>query len=386
MMRAKKELFFIDKKQIVIFVIFSIILVIKIKLGRLGDLSHIETYRRTIKRKKEELRQLRNSKATIVGKVPSHKKKILSAKATIGRTKSTATMNSKYKEIEREEKRLADFDKKIAGFDKKIAQVEGDIISKEKKLSSEIEREQKKREAAEKKRLSENERLMKEVSGTLDKHGEMHQETSRVLNELQNLPEEITVLFMASNPLDAPQLRLDVEARAIQEMIRKSNHRDSVSFETRWATRALDVIQAINEENPTIIHFSGHGSEDDEIVFQDNQGNAKLVSKEAIVQTMMSTSDEIKLVFFNTCFSFGQAQAMVQRVDAAIGMTTTIGDEAAKVFAAQFYSAIGFGFSLKKAFEQGKAALMLEGIPEEDTPELYVKDGLNPDELIIVKP
>lgn len=131
-------------------------------------------------------------------------------------------------------------------------------------------------------------------------------------------------------------------------MIRKSKHRDAVSFETRWATRALDVIQAINEKNPTIIHFSGHGSEDDEIVFQDNQGNAKLVSKEAIVQTMMSTSDEIKLVFFNTCFSYGQAQTMVQHVDAAIGMTTTIGDDAARVFAAQFYSAIGFGLSLKK--------------------------------------
>src|SRR5699024_9092231 len=154
----------------------------------------------------------------------------------------------------------------------------------------------------------------------------------------------------------------------------------------RWAIRALDVIQAINEGNPTIIHFSGHGSEGDEIVFQDNQGNVKLVSKEAIVQTMMSTSDEIKLAFFNTCFSYGQAQAVVQHVDAAIGMTTTIGDEAARVFAAQFYSAIGFGYSVKKAFEQGKAALMLEGIPEKDTPELYVKDGLNADELIIVKP
>ncbi|MCA1066364.1 CHAT domain-containing protein [Rossellomorea sp. AcN35-11] len=136
----------------------------------------------------------------------------------------------------------------------------------------------------------------------------------------------------------------------------------------------------------TIIHFSGHGSDQDEIVFQDNQGNAKLVSKEAIVQTMMSTSDEIKLVFFNTCFSYGQAQELVQHVDAAIGMTTTIGDEAARVFAAQFYSAIGFGLSVKKALKQEKAALMLEGIPEESTPQLYVKDGLDPSGLIIVKP
>ncbi len=55
-------------------------------------------------------------------------------------------------------------------------------------------------------------------------------------------------------------------------------------------------------------------------------------------------------------------------------------------FAAQFYSALGFGLSVKKDFEQGKAALILEGIPEEDTSELYVKEDLVPEELIIVKP
>lgn len=343
-------------------------------------------YRSTIKRKKEELNKLRNAKASEIGRIPSHKRKILSAQAIISKTKSTATKNSKYREIEREEKKIADIDKKVAEIDKRIAKHEEAVIAEEKKLSRETEREQKKRDTAEKKRIAVNEKRMKEVSGLLNKHSKMHQETNKTLEELKNLPEEITVLFMASNPLDAPQLRLDEEARAIQEMIRKSEHRNSILFESRWATRALDVIQAINEENPTIIHFSGHGSDRDEIVFQDNQGNAKLVSKEAIVQTMMSTSDEIRLVFFNTCFSYGQAQELVQHVDAAIGMTTSIGDEAASVFAAQFYSAIGFGLSVKKAFEQGKAALMLEGIPEENTPQLYVKDGLDPSTLIIVKP
>jgi hypothetical protein len=61
-------------------------------------------------------------------------------------------------------------------------------------------------------------------------------------------------------------------------------------------------------------------------------------------------------------------------------MNTSIGDEAAR-----FYSALGFGLSLKRSFEQAKAALMLESIPEEDTPELFIQDGLNPDEIIIVK-
>lgn len=51
----------------------------------------------------------------------------------------------------------------------------------------------------------------------VNRHSEMHQETNRAFEELKNLPNEITVLFMASNPLDAPQLRLDEEARDIQK-------------------------------------------------------------------------------------------------------------------------------------------------------------------------
>lgn len=78
--------------------------------------------------------------------------------------------------------------------------------------------------------------------------------------------------------------------------------------------------------------------------------------------------------------------AVVEHVDAAIGMNTSIGDDAARVFAAQFYSSIGFGLSLEKAFQQAKASLMLEGIDEEDTPELYVKDGLDASEIVIVRP
>ena len=37
-------------------------------------------------------------------------------------------------------------------------------------------------------------------------------------------------------------MRLDEEARSIQEMIRKSEHRDSISFETRWAVRPSKIF------------------------------------------------------------------------------------------------------------------------------------------------
>ena len=183
---------------------------------------------------------------------------------------------------------------------------------------------------------------------------------------------------------DQAQLRLDEEARAISDMIRKSAHRDSVKLESCWAVRPLDLLQALNEHSPRIVHFSGHGSNQDEIVFQDEKGQTKLVSKEAIVQTMVAASSEVQLVFFNTCYSHNQAAAVVKHIPAAIGMKTSIGDDGARVFAAQFYSAIGFGLSVQVAFEQGKAALMLEGIAEQGVPELFI--GQRADQLVLVRP
>jgi hypothetical protein len=67
-------------------------------------------------------------------------------------------------------------------------------------------------------------------------------------------------------------------------------------------------------------------------------------------------------------------------------MNRAIGDEAAIVFAAAFYQAVGFGHSVKKAFESGITALMLEGIPEKKTPELLLRKGVNPSAIFLIEP
>lgn len=67
-------------------------------------------------------------------------------------------------------------------------------------------------------------------------------------------------------------------------------------------------------------------------------------------------------------------------------MATSVSDEAAYAFAAQFYSSLGFGLSVKKAFEQAKGVMMLESPTEANTPMLYTKEGIEADMLFIVKP
>lgn len=346
----------------------------------------IDSYRNTLSRKQTDLTKLLNDKAREQKKISDTTGKINRANEAIGRTKSTSTIQSKMREITRYEKDLANYYKKIADIETKIGKKNKEIQDEQKKVDKEIASIEKKRQIESDKLKREQEQNLRNISSTLQRHNNLHTETRHQIQELKNIPEKIVVLFLASNPIDQQQLRLDEEARAISEMIRKSKHRDSVKFETCWAVQPIDLLQAINEHNPSIIHFSGHGSDNDEIIFQTNDGRTKIVSKEAIVQTMMASSEGIRLVFFNTCYSRNQAEAVSEFVEATIGMNTSIGDEAARIFSSQFYSSIGFGLSVKKSFDQAKALLMLENISEEETPELFIKDGFSSEELIIVKP
>jgi len=129
---------------------------------------------------------------------------------------------------------------------------------------------------------------------------------------------------------------------------------------------------------------SGHGNED-EIAFVDIDGKTKTLSTEVIAELMRVMSDNIRVVLFNTCRSGQQAKAVVAHVDVAIGMNGNIKDDAARIFVASFYRAIGFGRSVLQAYEQGKLALQLEGIPQEHVPEMHTRDGIDANDIVLVR-
>jgi len=334
----------------------------------------------------QEIARLQRDKGREAERMANFQKQSNNASMSASRASSPSSANSYLRTAQRNSEQAAGAQKNIANIEDKIAREHSRLADVQKNLAREEEREADARQRDADRRARDREQRMRRIDSTLTEHSVLHRRTLSAIEKIAQLPEQITVVFMAANPLDQKQLRLDEEVRAIAEMIRKAAHRDAVKLVSCWAMRPLDLLQALNEYCPHIVHFSAHGSDHDEIVFQDNSGATKLVSKEAIVQTMAAASGEIRLVFFNTCYSRNQAEAVVKHVQAAIGMKTSIGDDAARVFAAQFYSAIGFGLSVKRAFEQAKAALMFEGIAEQDTPELFVADGVDPDQLILVKP
>ena len=232
-------------------------------------MSLLDTYRRNVQRKSEEISRLQQDKAREQKKLADLSSKIQSASQAINRTKNVSTIQSKLREIERHQSESAREEKKIAELETKIARKQKELIDEQKKVAREEEKEFKKRSREAEKQAREHQRRMSSIGNTLAKHDRLHVETRSALERLQQLPDKIVVLFLAANPLDQQQLRLDEEARAIADMIRKTKHRDSVKLESCWAVRPMDILQALNEHSPSVVHFSGHGSDQDEIVFQD---------------------------------------------------------------------------------------------------------------------
>ncbi|PKM28837.1 MAG: hypothetical protein CVV07_13165 [Gammaproteobacteria bacterium HGW-Gammaproteobacteria-11] len=347
----------------------------------------VDMYRRQVASIREALAKLSSLKARESQKAADAGKKSLAAGSAASKTKQLSTANSKLKEAARYADVQAKHLVEVAKLEKKIAAEQKKLATAELRVESEEARVLKKRNTEQQKMQEAQKRQFREVESSLKTHDSLHRETAARIDKLAALPEEIKVAFFATDPATASDRRLllDEEVREIHQKIRLSDHRDAVKLESRWALRPAEILQYMNELKPTIVHFSGHGSDQDELVLQDRNGDAKLVSMASIVATF-ELYDSVRLVFFNTCHSFNQAAACTQHVDAAIGMNQSIGDEAARVFSAQFYSAIGFGCSIPAAFKQAKTALMLEGISEESTPELYLRDGVDDSDLILVKP
>jgi hypothetical protein len=198
--------------------------------------------------------------------------------------------------------------------------------------------------------------------------------------------EKAKVLFFAANPTGTKPLALDEESREIKAKIRAADYRDALELITEWAVRPDDLLQFLNQHKPHVVHFSGHGSADAEIILQDDGRQPEPVSQETLEALFKALKGQIRVVFLNACFTLPQAKAIVREIDCAIGMSRAVGDQAAITFAASFYRALGFGASVQNAFDQAKVALKLKRIPEEGTPQLIVKSGVDADKVFVVNP
>ena len=197
------------------------------------------------------------------------------------------------------------------------------------------------------------------------------------------MSDKIKVLFLAANPTDTGPLRLGQEVREIDEKIERAAARESFELLQHHALRPGDLAQVLLRHQPHIVHFSGHGSSTEGIVLEDNAGKSQPVGKDALASLFKILKDNVRVVLLNACFSKPQAEALQEVIDYTIGTNKAVGDQAAITFAAAFYRALAFGRSVSEAFALARVELDLTSISGSDTPELFVREGVDATEPFI---
>lgn len=102
------------------------------------------------------------------------------------------------------------------------------------------------------------------------------------------------------------------------------------------------------------------------------------------VAVFSKLKDNIRCVVLNSCYSSPQAKAIARTIECVVGMSSSVGDDAAIAFAESFYQALGFGRSVRSAFELGCLQVALTGVPGEHIPKLHCKPGVNADSVFLL--
>jgi hypothetical protein len=221
------------------------------------------------------------------------------------------------------------------------------------------------------------------LTGSGDIHYQEANQTSSLIKETGKSYETHavkTILVLAANPKGTSPLRLGEEVRALQQGLERSRNRDNFRIEPRWAVTPRDMQRALLDYHPQIVHFCGHGvgtevprdeqgatrqikaagtflAEQEGLMFEDETGQPKLVSAEAIASLFALFSDQVECVVLNACYSETQAKAIAQHIPYVVGMKRAIGDRAAIEFAVGFYDALLSGRNVEFAYKLGASQL-----------------------------
>ena len=191
------------------------------------------------------------------------------------------------------------------------------------------------------------------------------------------MTEKIRILFLSANPWTTSRILVDEEAREVFERIQEGPYRGRFELFNHVAIRPIDLQKLLLFYRPHIVHFSGHGNKKQNLILGGTPGRGKTVDRQGLVELLGLYNTHLRLVLLNACFTKVQARLISEVIDYAVGTGKGIGDKAGVAFAGAFYRALGFGKSIRDAFDSAKAELALTKMPRTQGIELFVREGLN---------
>jgi formylglycine-generating enzyme required for sulfatase activity len=214
------------------------------------------------------------------------------------------------------------------------------------------------------------------------------------------------ILFLAANPAGTSSLALDQECAAIERELKLTPGRDDFEFRSKWAVTVDELMRHLLDLQPTILHFSGHGSAQGTLPGQRHEGmrgtrhvscdghasgllvvgddgQPQPVTPAALTKMIQAAASTVRLAVLNACYADAQAEALREVVGCAIGMKGTISDDAARSFAVGFYRALGHRRPVGNAYAQARATLEGKSLDGQAEPRCLVRAGVDVDTLVL---
>lgn len=179
----------------------------------------------------------------------------------------------------------------------------------------------------------------------------------------------IRVLLVCANPRGTDSIRVGEEDRTLRDSIRQSPHRDRIQIESIHAATIDDFRKKLLESPRDIVHFSGHGTHTG-LVFEDPLGRVAVPSSGALAEYLQKR--KVSTVIFNACYSLSVGRLTAVGTDFTIASSGPIADPAAIEFTRGFYDAIGAGFEVPDAFDEGILTAKLKGFV---SPTILLRKG-----------
>lgn len=199
----------------------------------------------------------------------------------------------------------------------------------------------------------------------------------------------LNILVMLAGPADYPALDLESEWQRMGAALKDLEQRGLVTLERIAETTTDALLSRLRNSKPYhLFHFIGHGefaagTGEGRIIFTDQQGNGRSVDGE-ILGALLHDVSSLRMVVLNACEGArasskkpfaGVAQSLVQQgIPAVLAMQFPVTDDAAILFAREFYSSFALGYPVDAALAEARKMIYArDNQIEWGTPVLYLR-------------
>jgi hypothetical protein len=196
--------------------------------------------------------------------------------------------------------------------------------------------------------------------------------------------QSVVLVFLGANPRDTTPLSLDKERYRVEQVLGRANHGRQAQVQA-FAGASIEALRDIvRSYKPAVLHFSGHGNADGELLLEGAGGATEPLNGEALGAWLETRRERPRLLVLNACHGARNALPLARAIDVVIGMTSDVTDDAAMTFSREFYSELGAGETVDQAFHSARAAVGTSHPGEEFLLQMNTRPGVRADQIKIL--